>query len=657
MIMKISGPALFSFICVLGGFLTACSDGTDGQNGSNGSNGSNGLTGLLAITSESPGSNCVNGGTRVDSGVDINANGVLQTAEIVNTQYICNARATDSLVESRSEAAGSNCSSGGKRFIAGLDANRNGVLDASEINSTGYICNGAAGSAGVNSLTAVASEPVGANCAGGGVKIAAGPDSNGNASLDVAEVVSTQYVCNGISATNSLIRTDNESAGANCAYGGTHISAGQDTNGNAALDPIEVAANAYACNGAPGPGVTWENVTGTTVQALSNRGYMANNDSARVAVTLPSTPTLGDIIQVSGLGAGGWSIEQNAGQAIVTRNLPTEAGSVWTAHEPSLNWRAIASSADGTRLVAAEQNGPLYVSTDSGVSWTARDTGRNWISLASSADGMRLAAAVLGGQIYTSSDGGVNWVARESNRNWYSVASSADGLRLVAGVGPLLGGSGQLYTSTDGGVTWSARESNRGWYAVASSADGVRLAAVVFNGRIYTSSDAGVTWTPSESSRIWVGVASSADGMRLVATANGAQIYTSSDAGLTWTARDSNRSWTRVASSADGVRLAAACDGGAACGGIYTSSDGGLSWIGRTPTTSAYDVAMSADGMRLAMITHGEPVYTSQPVTRNSTSAGASGRIVGDQFDSITLQYAGGNRFVVLNSAGAFEVQ
>ena len=74
--------------------------------------------------------------------------------------------------------------------------------------------------------------------------------------------------------------------------------------------------------------------------------------------------------------------------------------------------------------------------------WTARASNRAWRSIASSADGTKLVAVVYGGQIYTSTDSGVTWTARESRRDWYGVASSADGTKLVAVVYP-----GQIYTS------------------------------------------------------------------------------------------------------------------------------------------------------------------------------------------------------------------
>ena len=100
--------------------------------------------------------------------------------------------------------------------------------------------------------------------------------------------------------------------------------------------------------------------------------------------------------------------------------------------------------------------GQIYTSTDSGVTWTAHESNRNWYSVASSADGTKLVALPESGQIYTSTDSGVSWTARASNREWRSVASSADGTKLVA----VVGGSyvGQIHTSTDSGVNWTARE-------------------------------------------------------------------------------------------------------------------------------------------------------------------------------------------------------
>jgi hypothetical protein len=66
---------------------------------------------------------------------------------------------------------------------------------------------------GQNSLVKTTTEPSGANCANGGIKIETGLDVNGNGVLDVSEVNASQtkYVCNGAESANSInpIQTGN----------------------------------------------------------------------------------------------------------------------------------------------------------------------------------------------------------------------------------------------------------------------------------------------------------------------------------------------------------------------------------------------------------------------------------------------------------------
>lgn len=64
-----------------------------------------------------------------------------------------------------------------------------------------------------------------------------------------------------------------------------------------------------------GQGITWNEVTGTSQTAVVNNGYLTNNVSL-VTVTLPSTASVGQIVEVAGSGAGGWRIAQNASQVI-----------------------------------------------------------------------------------------------------------------------------------------------------------------------------------------------------------------------------------------------------------------------------------------------------------------------------------------------------
>jgi uncharacterized delta-60 repeat protein len=259
----------------------------------------------------------------------------------------------------------------------------------------------------------------------------------------------------------------------------------------------------------------------------------------------------------------------------------SDSGVEWvTQNNDTIFWWSVASSADGTKLVAGSASGYLYISTDSGRTWSKGETQETWYSVASSADGNKLVAATTSGKIYTSIDSGKTWFERNGENRFQSsygqghtyVASSADGTKLVAVV---LGGS--VYTSVNSGTNWTARSTvgSRPWQSVASSADGTKLVAVdagtfpTYYGQIYTSVDSGTNWIarPAAGSRQWKSVASSADGSRLVAVANRTQIYTSVNSGETWTAWDSERGWGAVASSADGTKLVATVPNGH----IYTA--------------------------------------------------------------------------------------
>lgn len=50
----------------------------------------------------------------------------------------------------------------------------------------------------------------------------------------------------------------------------------------------------------------------TSGQANSNTGYLTTGNSL-VALNLPVSPAVGDTLSVSGVGAGGWKLTQNAG--------------------------------------------------------------------------------------------------------------------------------------------------------------------------------------------------------------------------------------------------------------------------------------------------------------------------------------------------------
>ena len=122
------------------------------------------------------------------------------------------------------------------------------------------------------------------------------------------------------------------------------------------------------------------------------------------------------------------------------------AGVVWTqTNSPQANWVSVASSSDGTKLIAASDY--IYTSADSGATWTQRGSvPQYWQSVASSSDGTKL-VAVTDEYIYTSADSGLIWSqAGTQQYGGVSVASSSDGTKLIAAFD-------SIYTSADSGVT------------------------------------------------------------------------------------------------------------------------------------------------------------------------------------------------------------
>jgi hypothetical protein len=131
-------------------------------------------------------------------------------------------------------------------------------------------------------------------------------------------------------------------------------------------------------------------------------------------------------------------------------------------------------------------SGGIYTSTNSGATWTQTGApGEYWYSVASSADGTHLVAVVYSGGIYTSTNSGATWTQTGApGEYWYSVASSADGTHLVAVVY-----SGGICTSANSGATWTQTGAPvEDWWSVASSSDGTHLVAVVTGGGIYINS-------------------------------------------------------------------------------------------------------------------------------------------------------------------------
>ena len=129
----------------------------------------------------------------------------------------------------------------------------------------------------------------------------------------------------------------------------------------------------------------------------------------------------------------------------------SDSGATWIKKNCGHNFWVLTSSADGAKLAAAAQDDSIYTSTDSGATWTER-TGvgpKSWKSIASSADGTKLVATLQWEEdslIYTSPDGGAAWTAQTTGLPtgiiMRDVTCSADGTKMAAVVE-----DGYIYTA------------------------------------------------------------------------------------------------------------------------------------------------------------------------------------------------------------------
>ncbi len=71
--------------------------------------------------------------------------------------------------------------------------------------------------------------------------------------------------------------------------------------------------------------LTWTEVTGTSQAMAVNNGYIANNGSL-VSLSLPTTAAVGDVVAVSGKGAGSFRITQAASQQIFSPDTSSTSG-------------------------------------------------------------------------------------------------------------------------------------------------------------------------------------------------------------------------------------------------------------------------------------------------------------------------------------------
>lgn len=139
------------------------SSGSDGSNGSNGANGQDGFTTLFNMDRVATGLNaCASGsGLQISAGVDGNRSGVLDGSEISQAQVLCDGQNGAvgaagpagmngvSMVYQTVAASVNQCASGGSNILMALDVSHTGVYSPSQPGQQAItICNGRDGANG-----------------------------------------------------------------------------------------------------------------------------------------------------------------------------------------------------------------------------------------------------------------------------------------------------------------------------------------------------------------------------------------------------------------------------------------------------------------------------------------------------------------------------
>lgn len=136
-----------------------------------------------------------------------------------------------------------------------------------------------------------------------------------------------------LSALNSrgIVRTDASGVLATSAGTDGQILISDTATGTPTWATITAGAGISVTNGANAitiaatDSTSWIESVASPVAMAVDKGYIVNN-GALITLTLPAVAVVGDTVRVSGKGAGGWLIAQNAGQTIYFGTSTTTTG-------------------------------------------------------------------------------------------------------------------------------------------------------------------------------------------------------------------------------------------------------------------------------------------------------------------------------------------
>jgi len=153
-------------------------------------------------------------------------------------------------------------------------------------------------------------------------------------------------------------------------------------------------------------------IGGGLIFLFSNKAGQKETGAKEQTATSPSTATQTPVANRTP------SAEKIQGQTLHKPSLH------WIERRPAggddFDWIGVASSADGSHLVAVNYEGHLYTSSDYGASWTERHPGLSVLpyrDATSDVSGRYLAVVNWDGRLYTSADYGVSWTERQPAGN------------------------------------------------------------------------------------------------------------------------------------------------------------------------------------------------------------------------------------------------
>ncbi len=339
--------------------------------------------------------------------------------------------------------------------------------------NTGYII-------GISNLVTVIMPPGGSLFPGDVVRIA---DPYTGGWLAIPNVGQT-FIGSFFSYSNSLWQTANIPAAGNwhcmaSAQSGAPMYAGS-SGGSGTIVVSKDGGATWSQTGITG--TSWFGVAcslnGMTVYAAPNSGVSPATIEKSTDGGVNWNGTMGSrlwtAVACSGNGSNIVAAVTN-GSIFVSSNGGISSNAIAGVVPAVARWTTVTCSADGSRMAAAANNGNIYYALNG--AWSDSGKKGSWVSMASSSDGTHLVACTetnTGGFIFTSADGGATWTQTAApNAFWNCVACSADGSRLIAGPN-----NTNLYASANFGATWTPlATTNALWGCIACSADGSKIAA------------------------------------------------------------------------------------------------------------------------------------------------------------------------------------